>query len=555
MRKCMSILISALQTWTKKLIKSNAPNWNQNDADGEGYIKNRPFYEKEGEIVTKTLFQEEGIIIEDNGGYVSLSGELLFTPGQTYTVILNDEIYECIAWVNDETYCIGNGNIYGGEGMGEDVPFSCDSYTDGGWYLNTAMAGEYSLTVMSKEQEPSIIKKIDEKYLPPISNVGAEGSGKNAEIFNDYNLNEASGDYAHAEGYNTIAQAMADHAEGQETTAAGSCSHAEGYNTFAYGFSAHAEGTGQRYSITISGSAYATNYTKTSSNYIYAGDIITIDLVNFATVTKVNGSTITVSTTLSNTAVTNATAIVLSGAFGSYSHTEGYQTIASGISSHAEGDSSIASGTYSHAEGQSTQASGSRGSHAEGRSTVASGESSHAEGLYAKASGKGSHAEGESTASEQYTHAEGYQTTASGSRAHSEGEFTVASGLASHAEGSGTRAYTSCSHAQGKYNIEGALAHIVGNGTSTARSNAHTLDWDGNGWFAGEVYVGSTSGTNRDEGSKKLATEEYVNSIALPLVTAENNGAILQVIDGKWTAVQATTSVNETGGLTFNIGG
>jgi hypothetical protein len=57
-------------------------------------------------------------------------------------------------------------------------------------------------------------------------------------------------------------------------------------------------------------------------------------------------------------------------------------------------------------------------------------------------------------------------------------------------------------------------AHIVGNGTSRAeRSNAHTLDWDGNAWYQGDVYVGSTSGKNKDEGSKKLATEEYVSTL------------------------------------------
>ena len=38
------------------------------------------------------------------------------------------------------------------------------------------------------------------------------------------------------------------------------------------------------------------------------------------------------------------------------------------------------------------------------------------------------------------------------------------------------------------------------------------MDWQGNAWYAGNVYVGSTSGTNKDDGSKKLATEEYVNS-------------------------------------------
>jgi hypothetical protein len=42
----------------------------------------------------------------------------------------------------------------------------------------------------------------------------------------------------------------------------------------------------------------------------------------------------------------------------------------------------------------------------------------------------------------------------------------------------------------------------MGNGTSdTARSNAHTLDWDGNAWYQGDVYVG---GTSQDDGEKLL---------------------------------------------------
>lgn len=77
-------------------------------------------------------------------------------------------------------------------------------------------------------------------------------------------------------------------------------------------------------------------------------------------------------------------------------------------------------------------------------------------------------------------------------------------------------------HVQGEYNIidttgaereRGTYAHIVGNGTSTwQRSNAHTLAWDGTAWFQGDVYTGSTSGTKKDAGSKKLATEDYVNT-------------------------------------------
>jgi hypothetical protein len=57
------------------------------------------------------------------------------------------------------------------------------------------------------------------------------------------------------------------------------------------------------------------------------------------------------------------------------------------------------------------------------------------------------------------------------------------------------------------------------------RSNAHTLDWEGNAWYAGNVYVGSTSGKNKDAGSKKLATEEYVTN-SLSSVTPDGLVAV-----------------------------
>lgn len=73
-------------------------------------------------------------------------------------------------------------------------------------------------------------------------------------------------------------------------------------------------------------------------------------------------------------------------------------------------------------------------------------------------------------------------------------------------------------------NNYGEYSHIVGNGTSnTNRSNSYTLDWDGNAWYSGDVYVGSTSGTNKDEGSKKLATEEYVNNKIFPIIITEDD--------------------------------
>ena len=140
------------------------------------------------------------------------------------------------------------------------------------------------------------------------------------------------------------------------------------------------------------------------------------------------------------------------------------------ISSYAEGYVTISNGMYSHAEGCSTIASGND-SHAEGVYTIANGESSHAEGCLTTASGGASHAEG-------------YSTTASGGASHAEGYLTIAS--------------SDYQHVQGKYNVNDSTntyAHIVGGGTSNSnRKNIHTLDWNGNAVFSGDVTATDSNG-------------------------------------------------------------
>lgn len=154
------------------------------------------------------------------------------------------------------------------------------------------------------------------------------------------------------------------------------------------------------------------------------------------------------------------------------------------------------------------------------------GKHAFVEGTGTQAQGVASHAEGSGTSAQApYSHAEGYATYAGGSAAHAEGFNTrvEAGSDHSHTEGRATTANHKSQHVQGEYNIaddstaaanaRGNYAHIVGNGTSdSARSNAHTLDWSGNAWFAGDVYVGSTSGTNKDEGSQKLVNSNEVLS-------------------------------------------
>ena len=141
-------------------------------------------------------------------------------------------------------------------------------------------------------------------------------------------------------------------------------------------------------------------------------------------------------------------------------------------------------GNYSVAEGRGITASGPY-SHAEGMTTTASGPYAHSEGYFAVASGTAAHAEGrEATANKDYAHAEGWKTTASGMGGHAEGLRTVASGVYAHAQNVGTIAASAYQTAVGKYNVEdasGDYALIVGNGTNDSlRSNALTVDWDGN---------------------------------------------------------------------------
>lgn len=169
----------------------------------------------------------------------------------------------------------------------------------------------------------------------------------------------------------------------------------------------------------------------------------------------------------------------------------GVNVEASGVNSHAEGSNTKASGSCSHAEGRITTASG-YASHAEGMVSTASGQYCHAEGYGTISKGDATHAEGRGTTASGFsTHAEGSNTIASGMHAHAEGNNTKAGGVYSHAEGSNTEAKGNTQHVQGKYNVideSNEYAHIVGGGTSeNKRKNIHTLDWDGNAEYAGDV--------------------------------------------------------------------
>ena len=181
-----------------------------------------------------------------------------------------------------------------------------------------------------------------------------------------------------------------------------------------------------------------------------------------------------------------------------------------GAFSTAEGYDCVASDSYAHAEGAGTTASGGA-SHSEGMQTTASGLYSHAEGLETVSSGGNG------------SHAEGRHTTASGISSHAEGHNTVASGYASHAEGLYTRANHKSQHTFGEYNVlddssatsynRGNYVEIVGNGTSNVRSNARTLDWDGNEVLAGGLKINGTQDVATTSSLSTVATSGSYNDL------------------------------------------
>ena len=357
-----------------------------------------------------------------------------------------------------------------------------DTFTGDGetkmFFLSVSPAANttYSVKVNGTEVSSSSISKNDSNIY--FGTAPADGdtivivytvitSNAKAYTFGSRNTNYSLGGLSFREGNYTSATAFAAHAEGTNTRASGNYSHAEGDSTITSGTASHAEGAN----------------TKASGHYSHAE----------------GGST---------------------SAKGESSHAEGYNTKANGDHSHAEGSTTYAIGNNSHAEGSGGTRADNPCDHAEGYYTVAEGGSSHSEGSHTRAQGENSHAEGYlSTARGKASHAEGLGTEANGESSHAEGEGTITNGQSSHTNGKRTVAATDCQTVIGRYNSAtrtynsstgtyvysntGNYPFVIGNGEGDAtidRSNALTIDWDGNivsQGMAGQIimYAGSTAPT------------------------------------------------------------
>lgn len=466
--------------------KAENVNWNENDPAAKGYIANRTHYKA---VEQKTFLNNKKLNFYNEGfAYVTdFSPGLELNIGDSVTVIWDGKEYNVKAYAL-EGVAIGNSSIvpfYPGLDTGE--PFLIQSNSDQCFVATSDTANSHTITIFG---DVTVVHKIPSEYLPEISSVGKECTAEGAEIFNDYENNIASDYCAHAEGNNTEASGYSSHAEGQMSVASGYYTHAEGYSTTASGNKSHAEG----------------------------------------------GGTI---------------------ASGDYSHSEGNDTRAIGYNSHAEGRGTIAFGEGSHIEGcclsylSRVRASGAANDTTYTIASIPSqglhiGEIVRYNNTYAKIINIDkenltitlSNTLASSTLNSVYIY---FYSGASGIYSHAEGLYTIASEHSSHAEGWGTVAASAQQHAQGKYNIEDSenkYSHIVGNGTSgSARKNAHTLDWNGLGWFAGGLKVGGTG--QDDANAKSVATESYVNE---KIATIDVSDQLAALVD---SAPETLNTLNE----------
>ena len=490
-----SIISSNEETW----INVQA-DWQQNDETANDYIKNRPGgYDALTEILPETTLNFAG------STSLALTNCPPIEVGKKYTVTFyppdtDKTEYELIGR-NDSRglgyVCIGNETYTWGGGTDTTTPFVI--FTTIGSTTNIVISSSSSIRTYNIKIKAIAPVKIPEKYLDikntnivngsktgSLRTVGSTKEGSGYEIgdnaFAEGNNTKASGSYSHAEGYYTTASGDRSHAEGSSTKASGRSSHSEGMGTTASGSESHAEGN----ATTASGT---NSHAEGNSSNLFSSIVTTTNPTNNDIIT----------------------------AWGSNKF-----SLAKGESAHVEGINSLALGSSSHAEGSATQASGY---------------SSHAEGFITKASAPNSHAEGEST-------------TASGYASHAEGGYTTASGSNSHAEGNNTIASSNYQHVQGKYNIEDSnniYADIIGNGKNdTERSNAATVDWQGNAWYAGDVYVGSTSGANRDEGSKKLATENRTDNTFANALKGRKSGSVILIDDASPVTHDMSVKISPT---------
>ena len=455
---------------------------------------------------TLTFVENEGVRIFE--GSVTLNGNNIVL-GEIYDVKIDDVLYKVECRDLNGVQILGNATfIVTGNPSYDDTgePFVIRLNFDAGDIFGyaTLSAGNHTISVSKTE---TIIKKIPKEYLP--DDIGSGSSvqpdwNQDDDMADDYIKNRPFYDRkASARLLNGLFKFTSDN------------NLYIAKPTFEYDFI-----IGETYTVKFNGMTYRCNATKINDYWYALGNLSLINMgenTNEPFVIEKLSSGYSIKTNISKS---NISVEVTGNAMIPTKIPERYlpDNIGSGSSVQPDWNQTDATASDYIKNKPTINVIGAKGTGLYSEifnypsnhmnKNTASGEASHAEGKGTKASGNYSHAEGMETNAEGYqSHSEGFKTTAKGDHSHAEGSLTSATKAAAHAEGMHTLASSSYQHTQGKYNIEDAAekyAHIVGNGASeTKRSNAHTLDWNGNAWYAGTVEGTAMIVKSSTEGSSK----------------------------------------------------
>lgn len=125
------------------------PDWNINDENDPGYIKNRPFYD--GGFGTVTILEHCEVTTVSTPDAIYAQLPTLTIPleaGQIYIVTINGTRYECIARGYHSEILLGNGTLYGDGNASNNEPF-CILYSSSYNLANliTAEVGAYTISI------------------------------------------------------------------------------------------------------------------------------------------------------------------------------------------------------------------------------------------------------------------------------------------------------------------------------------------------------------------------------------------------------------------------
>lgn len=557
--------VSYVETDNSYPIGNNStPDWDQNDSAADDYIENRTHWKEIDENFV-WVDNESFKWTSDTSNFGDtelidsyLNTNLSFILDKEYTVIFDNTTYKLTSYSgtysNNNTYAVlGNSNYTNSNlwsfdnSYNTDVPFFLYPSSSGFiriWRGDTSSDSTEHIVSITGPRE--VYHYLDNQYLD--GKLIKIGTGAYSEIFNN-GSNIASGSYSHAEGNRTTASSSSSHSEGRYTTASGAGSHSEGGYTTASGAESHSEGY----------------YTTASGPYSHAENTLTI-----ATAQSHSEGVLTTSTNRGSHS--EGTFIVynsqkISKAENSLICTFSEPFKIGSLFKNATTENNVRIKRASYTDNYRyywkikdlvwdendylTQFTIDEDSNSIGISyfkTLSVSNDTISILLGTLSSGIGSHAEG------QWTYA-------SGSSAHAENRMTHAIGNYSHTEGYYTIASSESQHVQGKYNIldtNNVYADIVGNGTAyDARSNAYTLDWSGNGVYAGKVTVGTAPTADMDVATK-LYVDTTMSNVSTDLVgltdttiTTPTDGQILiyDATNSKWinsnfTAVSAESDTN-----------